>query len=118
MYRTSPPRGVHGTPAGRALGSWLEALAAGPEELGAHYGASFAESFKQAVPLEAYLGFCKSLQTTVAKTKVTSYVASGDREVVAHLSELEAPLEIWIQVSPAAPHRIAGLLVRPARPPR
>lgn len=106
------------SPAGSALEKWLEATRSADEETAKqHYEVSFAESFKQAVPLDDYMGFRWQLRGMLQGATVEQVIARGEHDLSAYVKSSGVWMGIHLQVTSDETHRIVGLLVQPSDPP-
>jgi D-alanyl-D-alanine-carboxypeptidase/D-alanyl-D-alanine-endopeptidase len=106
------------SPAGAALKTWLATMrTADAEAAEQHYEASFAEIFKQAVPLDDYMGFRSQLRGILQGATVEQVVTRGDHDLSAYVKSSGVWFGIHLQVTPGEPHLIVHLLVQPSSPP-
>jgi CubicO group peptidase (beta-lactamase class C family) len=106
------------SPAGLALKKWLEATRSDDAEAAKkHYEVSFTDGFKQAVPLDDYMGFRGQLRGMLEGAAVEQVITRGDHDLSTYVLSSGVWLVIHLNVTSDEPHLIAGLSVQPSDPP-
>jgi CubicO group peptidase (beta-lactamase class C family) len=106
------------SPAGLALKRWLKATrSADVEAAKQHYEASFADSFKQVVPLDDYMGFRGQLRGMLQGATIEQVITRGKHDLSAYVKSSGVWIAIHLQVTSDETHHIVGLLVQPSDPP-
>lgn len=110
--------GIPDSPVGRALTAWIEATrGADLDAARKHYEEAFHESFKTAVPVDAYMGVRAQLKSGIASAEFEHFVAHDDHGLSAYVNSDGTWFVIHIRVQPQEPYQIIGLQVQPSGPP-
>ncbi|UCG32997.1 MAG: beta-lactamase family protein, partial [Phycisphaerales bacterium] len=112
------------TPAGKRVQEFVDVVNSGDaERQRAFCEAALAPAFRDAMPMDAHLGFLARFHEECGRLRFHSVrlydepLPKGEIVAILHAELPDSWRELRVQVGPEPPHLIAGMMIMPARPP-